>query len=275
VIEMIRRRAVGLSVPCALLVCALAASSAQALTGTTAVTCKSEASATQYSEGFSDEHCTKSAIGTEVKFVHEEIKPGTSTQLTVKGVEGNPKLKTTIFGAQTELEAGGFTSCANKATVENKENASKQMEAAGESCGEFSSVVVKKPAKCSVKGGAVKLLEKGSAKTVVKEPASTEYEMYVEFKPPIEVLAEITFEGAECALKGVTVKVTGTAKANVSTENGCVLVDGPTLKFTTSQTEKTLKVGASSAQFEGTFTPRMTSEEKKEENPVALTTTST
>lgn len=272
---MIRRRAVGLSLPCALLVCALTASSAHALTGTTAFACKAEASATEYSEGFSDEHCTEAANGTEVKFVHEEIKPETQTQLAVKNVESNPKLKVTIAGIETELEAGGFTSCANKTPIENKENASKQMEVAGESCGEYSSVVVNKPAKCSVKGGVVKLLEKGSAKTIVKEPASEEFEMYVEFKPPTEVFAEFTFEGAECALKGTTVKVTGTAQANVSTENGCVLIDGPTLKFTTSQTEKTLKVGGVSAKFEGTFTPRMlASKEKEEESPVALTTTS-
>jgi hypothetical protein len=48
-----------------------------------------------------------------------------------------------------------FKSCTNKAFLENKENGIKQMEAAGETCGEFTSAEVTKPAGCSIKGGAI------------------------------------------------------------------------------------------------------------------------
>ena len=68
---MIRRRAVvGLSMLCALLVCALAAQSASGATAvnTTAFTCvKAESGA-----GFSDEHCDNE-VSKEAKFKHEVV----------------------------------------------------------------------------------------------------------------------------------------------------------------------------------------------------------
>jgi hypothetical protein len=143
------------------------------------------------------------------------------------------------------------------------------MEAAGEFCGEFKEVTVSKPTACSVKGGVVTLNEKGKGKTVVKEPKENEHEMYVEFTPAEKAFTSITLEGAECKLKGVKFEVTGSAKATVSTEEGCSLVDGPTLKFTTAGTEGTLKVGENKAKFEGTFTASMSGGGA----PVVLTTT--
>lgn len=269
---MTRRRAiVGFSSFCALLLCALMASNASALRGTTAYTCAPVVKATELTNGFEDEHCTKAVTGTGVKWAHEEIKAGTKTQLSVIATE-TAKLKTTVAGAMVSLEAKGFTSCKEKTSVENKENGSKQMEAAGEFCGEFTEVAVIKPIKCSVKNPVV-LNEKSQGKTVVKEPKESQYEMYVEFTPAEKAFTAITFEGAECALKGIKFEVTGTAKATVSTEEGCALVEGPTLKFTTAGTEGTLKVGGQAAKFEGTFTARMAPEKEKEGNPVVLTTT--
>jgi hypothetical protein len=264
VIEMFRPRAlVGLSLLCALVISAFAASSATAWKGTTAFVCES----VKEGAGFEDEHCQKE-VGSKAKFKHEELKPGTNTQLTVGNTETagklvSPKLAFTIAGVKTEIEAEGFTSCKNKTSAENKE-VEGGMEVAGETCGEFTGVVVTKPAKCTVKGKTVFLKEKGKAKTVVKEEGGKQ-EMFVEFTPP-EVFAEITFEGAECALKGMTLKVTGSAQANNTTEEG--KLDGPTIKFTTAQTEKTLKVGAGAAKFEATFTARML-----EGSPIGLTTT--
>jgi hypothetical protein len=272
-----RRAAIGLSLLSALVFCAFAAPNAMALKGTTAFTCEP---ATE-GAGFSDEHC-QTAVGSGAKFKHKEIAVGTVTQVTAGNTETGskliyPKLKSTVGGLATELEAGGFTSCINKTSFTNKENGAKQMEAAGENCGEFYNVVVNKPAKCAVAGGTVKLNEKGEGKTVVKTVEAKE-EMYVEFLPPVasKIYAEFEFvnKGAEeCALKGTKVEVTGTAQANNTTEEG--KLDGPTLKFTTAQTGKTLKLGAQKAEFEGTFTNRMLPTIGQAENPIVLTTTAT
>jgi hypothetical protein len=274
---MTRRRAVGLPLLCALSVCALAASSAGASRGTTAFNCATESSPTEVTIGFEDEHCTKVVFGESAKQVHEELKPETKTQLSITNTTSgketvNPRLKATFFGVKVELEAKKFTSCKEKATVENKLNGSSQMEAAGEFCGEFTGVTVSKPTGCVVKE-PITLNEKGQGKTVVKEPKAGQYEMYVEFTPASKVFTTIAFEGEKCALKGIKMEVTGTAKATVTTEEGCVLVEGPKLQFTTAGTEGTLKVGGSNAMFEGTFTARKAPEGEKEGNPVVLTTT--
>jgi hypothetical protein len=54
-----RRAVVGLSLLCALVFCAFAAPSAQALKGTTITTCKQVGSGAT----FQDEHCTKQTMG--------------------------------------------------------------------------------------------------------------------------------------------------------------------------------------------------------------------
>jgi len=276
---MIRRRsAVGFSLLCALVLCAFAASSANALRGTTAYVCKAEAAPTELTNGFEDEHCIKAVSGAGVKRVHEEIKAGVKTELAVTNNETekkvvNSKFKATVGGMEVLLEAKNFVSCA-ATNVENKENGAKQMEAAGEFCGEFTGVEVTKPLKCEVKAKAIALNEKAQAKTVVKEPKANEHEMYVEFTPPAgKPFTTITLEGAECPLKGMKAEVTGSAKAMVTTEEGCSIREGPTLKFLTGITGMTLKVGALPAMFEGTFTARKAPEKEKEGDPVVLTTT--
>jgi hypothetical protein len=276
---MTRRRAVvGFSFLCALVLCAFAASPANALRGTTAYVCKAEAAPTELTNGFEDEHCTKAVSGAGVKRIHEEIKAGVKTALVATNNETeakfvNPKFKATVAGVEVTLEAKGFTTCPNT-NVENKENGAKQMEAAGEFCGSFAEVTVTKPLKCEVKAKTITLNEKGIAKTVVKEPKANEHEMYVEFLPPEgKPFTTFTLEGAECALKGVKVEVTGTAKATVTTEEGCSIREGPTLKFTTGGTGATLKANGVVAMFEGTFTARKAPEKEKAGDPVVLTTT--
>jgi hypothetical protein len=258
-----------LSALSALVLCAFAAPNAMALKGTTVFTCEPA----KEGAGFEDEHCQK-AVGAGAKFKHKEVAPGTETKILLGNTEtGNklifPKLKSSIAGVEFELEAGGFISGIPITAFTNKENGAKQMEASGKYGGVFYNVVVNKPAKCSVKEGFFTLAE-GEGKTVVKENAEKKEEMYVEFKPVGEVLSEVTLEGAECALKGMVVKVTGSLQANNSTEEK---LDGPTLKFTTAQTGKTLKVGAAEAKFEATFTNRMLPTIGQEENPITLTTT--
>jgi hypothetical protein len=261
-----RRAVIGLSLLSALVFCAFAAPNAMALKGTTAFTCVHVLTGAQFAN--TDEHCAKPVGGLTEGFKHEEIAPNTKTKTTVSNTETGsklsfPKFKSTIAGTEFELEAGGFHS-SNNSFMENKE-VEKQMFTTGEGGGEFINVIVNKPAKCTVKN--IILNEKDTATTVVNAT-----EMYGEQKAAAGGnFASFVLEGAECALKGVTIEVKGSAKYNISKEEGHN--DGATWNFTTAGTEGTLKVGEQKAKFEGTLTPRMQPEVGKEENPVSETTT--
>jgi hypothetical protein len=269
-----RRAVIGLSLLCALVFSGLAAQSAMAVKGTTAFTCVKVAEGVP--SEFEDAHCLKKHTPFTGEYVHAVIGEGTVTNVTTvndeTGTKPLSKFKSTIAGTEFELQSKSFMSCRGKTKLTNKVNGAKQMEAAGENCGVFSETTVTKPAKCSVKGGVVNLTEGGEGKTVVKE-VEKKQEMYVEFLPPKEkAFSTFTLEGAECALKGLAIEVKGTAQANNTTEEG--KLDGPTLRFTTAQTGKTLKVGANKAEFEATFTTRMEEPEGKPEEPaISLTTT--
>jgi hypothetical protein len=263
-----RRAVIGLSLLSTLVFCAFAAPNATAVLGTTAFKCvKTDA----IGEEFSDEHCTSPQQG-KAGFTQMQITPNTEAKITVNNsVTGSEvfssKLRGVVSAIEFELEAGSFHSCVGKTTVENRYNGVKQGEAWGKFCGEFSTVKVNKPAKCEIEKGIVKLLESGTGKTIVKE-VEKKQEMYIEFTPPEgKPFSEFTFAGGECALKGAKVSVTGSAKANVTTNES--QTDGATLNFTTAQTGKTLKVGINKAEFEGVFTPREVSAEAP---PVVLTT---
>jgi hypothetical protein len=275
-----RKVAVGLALFCALAFSALAAPNAMALKGTTAFTCVKNVK--PGGEGFSDEHC-KSAVASSAAFRHEAIKVSPNdetTKLTVSNTETEsklslPRLKGTVEGIEFEVEAESFHSCVSETTLANKElgGAGGQMFAGGFYCGEFSKVVVTKPAGCEVAGKTIKL-NKEIWVTAVVVNAKKEEEMFVHFESPAGKTF-VTFEliGTLCPLKGVKVEVTGTAKANVSTDVKNAKPDGATLKFLTAETEKTLKANGNVAKFEGTFTPRMEAEAGEELNPITLTTT--
>ena len=266
-----RRAVVGLSLLCALAFSAFAAQSAVAVKGTTAFTCEPA----KEGAGFSDEHCEK-AVGAGASFKHSEIKPGVKTQLSVSnnetgGKNSTGKIYALFLGEEIRLEAGGFTSCINKVSLENKENGAKQMEAAGEFCGEFFNVEAKTPVGCKVKKGVVKVPEKNEIKTVVKK-IEEKQQMYTEIAAP-EKKPLMTFELEGCPvpeMNNVAINITGSAAANVTTEEK---LDGPTLEFLTEQTEKTLKVGENVAKFEGSLTTRMLPAVGQESNPVVVTTT--
>jgi hypothetical protein len=269
-----RRAIIGLSLLSALVFCAFAAPNAMAVKGTTAFTCTQAAQ----KKDFQDEHCKENNGGT-LTWGHTEITPGTTTPITVTnnvtGIESEEKnnskliLKGVIFGSNTELIAKKFMSTPEKTHLENKTNVSGQMEAAGINEGEFTEIQVVKPGKCTVKN--VKL-NPGQGATKVKQNAAKEEEMWVEFAPNAgTAFAAFVLEGAECALKEKTIEVTGTSNANVTTSQ--TKLDGPTLVFDGPTQAKTLKVGASSVEFAGTFTTRM-APNPNQENPITLTTTS-
>lgn len=266
---------------CALVFCAVTAPAATAYKQTTAYTCLSEKFPTEKSKGFSDEHCTKTAEGTNVKFVHEKI-PAVfkTTQLSVTNNETGAntvptKFFTTIKTQELQLEAAAFQSCDKKTWVWNVEIGGVQR-ASGLFCGEFTKITVKKPEKCKILNDAIKLDVGAAFETVVEEGESEDL-MYVKFLPPLgpepgEKLPFATFEviGAECPLAGEVVEVEGYAWANVMTS--ATPLDGATLKFDTDYTSPFLEVDGYAAGLEGSFTPRMLKEEGKDANPVSLTT---
>jgi hypothetical protein len=261
-----RRSTIALSLFCTLLFCAFAAPNAVAVVkGTTAYECKAVAVGAE----FEDEHCGLAKAGGK-GWKYEKLVAG-PTQLKVSnnktGAEVSfPALSGTINKKAFVIQAAAFSTCTNKAFLENKENASKQMEAAGETCGEFTGVEVLEPVGCLIKGETIKLNEKTKGMTVVKENAEKKQEMLIEFTPPVgKPFASFTFEGGLCALLGVTAEVTGSLQANVSTNEG--VLNGPTLIF---KAGKTLKVGGNEAVFDGTFTARM--QPGAEEPPVVLKT---
>jgi len=268
-----RKAIAGLSLLCALVFCALAAPGAMALNGTTAYECKPVKAG---KTGFTDEHCTKAAEPGKASFEHVLIPEGSTAVAITNNETGATypvvRLRGELAGVKVELEAKKFTSC-KESTIENKENAKKQMEVAGKGCGEFSEITTLKPAKCSVKSIALKAGLIGTTEVVEKKEEAPHF-TGTGYRPPPEgggegVFASFTLEGSECFIKGLTLEVKGSVKASMPTEG---VGHGPTLKFTTAETEKTLSIGGKSAAFEGTFTMRMQPGEKGE-NPISLTLT--
>jgi len=264
-----RKATVGLALLCALLFSAFAAQSASAVKGTTAFTCDSGAA----TKDFADEHCDREVGPPEAAFGHTEIKEGTKTEIEATNnktknetKESTPAiLKGTAGGAATEITC---TVVSATATTTNEEVA-KVMQNSGEKLNaKFEKCTVQKPAKCTVKepievknGTTITLNNQGTSKT----------EMGLEFKPEAgKPFTSITYEGAECGLKGNTLNVEGTAVgtgSRGSTET--VSSSGATLLFTNSMTKETLTFGGKAAEFSSSNTIIMKEASGK---PITLTT---
>lgn len=265
-----RGTVVGLSLLCALALCAIAASSAMAVQGTTAFKCVHVGKAAT----FEDEHCTEgSGVPGGEGFVHQEIPEdevldATATNV-VTGTAIPAKFKTTIAGVEVELQAKSFHSC-KETSIANVRDEKEQMVIGGDYCGEFTKVTVTKPVeKCTVAGNAVKLSE-GFYEGRVLKGGEIE-EMWFEFRPPQgEPFATFELLGAACPFKNMKFSVEGiAADANVMTKE--LPLDGATLNFTTKETEKYLEVEGKKAAFEGTFTTYAV--EGEEKIPLVATTT--
>jgi hypothetical protein len=260
---------VGLFLCCALVSCVFGVPSAVALKGTTAYECK-PVSGKEGAVGFTDEHCTISAEKGKAAFEHVQIPIETNTSVTIINHETKTspvvRMKSSVGGVKVELEAKKAAAC-EKTTFKNIENAKKQMEVAGEGCMEFSEITVGGISKCVVKEPILANIFGGTeVEEVEKKPVGG-----TGYSPVGESFTSITFlnKGAEkCTLNGKTFNITGSVHANMPFEEG--KVDGPTLRFSATQTQKTLKLGIESAAFEATLTARAATGEK---NPVSVTTT--
>jgi hypothetical protein len=252
---MIGRRTITcLSLLCALLFCAFAASSASAV-GTTAVACVE----TKAKEGdFTDAHCGNQVKAGEGLFAHAAIEGKQNISLS------NEKTLSATTAAQPFVFGGtlaGITvqfSCSTvtgTGTILNEEK-EKVMKATGDALIQASKCTVTKPAKCSV-----------------KEPFSwdthfTTYEkgaeMGIEFTPKTgKLFGEWGMEGSECALKGKSFTIEGSFKGTVG---GTTEGKGATIGLTEASTAN-LKWGGNPYTLTGSMTPRI-----KEGNPIAFTT---
>ncbi|HVQ59921.1 MAG TPA: hypothetical protein VMS60_13535 [Solirubrobacterales bacterium] len=108
-----RKAIAGLCMLCALLASAFAAQSASAITGTTAVTCKSGLGDTG-KQTWADSHCKTGASG---PFGHYKIAENTTTELTVRAGSEASKFKATLGGVAVTFTS---TSLTGTGSMENK-----------------------------------------------------------------------------------------------------------------------------------------------------------
>jgi hypothetical protein len=263
-----RKATVGLALLCALLFSAFAAQIASAVKGTTAFTCDSGAA----TKDFADEHCDRHVGPPEGAFGHTEIKEGTKTEVeTTNGKTKNETkesapvvLKGTAGGAATEIVC---TTVKGTGILTNVGGGVMQVE--GEKLeAKYSSCTVQKPAKCVVKEPielknltAISRISLGASKN----------EMGGEYKPEAgKPFTEISYEGAECGLKGTKLAIEGTAIATGSAgSTETTTYSGGTSLFTNSMTKETLTFGGKAAEFSSTGTAVMKEAGGK---PITLTT---
>lgn len=225
----------GLALLCALALCAITAPSASALQ--TAFVCKEA----KGKVGFEDSHCTKATEGEEkVKYVHESIKAGTETKVTITNDETTVEPNSAVwpvFGLTLEGEAVeiGCAEVTGTGTVTNKAGGSIEGKATMEykACSASKPLTAENKTKCKVKEPIV-------VKAKVKNFESGE-DMGYDFTPESgTAFGELTIEEneASCSAEG-TYKIEGSAKAKATTESGAV--------FTFETGEKELTAGGSQA----------------------------
>jgi hypothetical protein len=256
-----RRTIVGLSLLCALFVCAISASSASAA-GTTAFTCVPELGGE-----WEDEHCKVNVGKGKGNFEHEEIAVGTTTEITstnnVTGSETSTAVLHSILGGveftidSEEVHATG--SCKNETVGEVMQNHCKKVKVNYKKL-----KVTPESLKCKVTGPVEGEITTKELTSVTRE-TETGKGPGVNFTPeaPATLFAEFVLGGPECKLgAAVTIKVTGNAVGKIS---------GATLTFDEASTKGTatgegLFIGKSAASYTGVQTVRMVGG-----NPITIT----
>jgi hypothetical protein len=264
VMKMIGRKTViGLSLLCALVFSAFAASSAMAVNGTTAFTCveKSELGA-----GFSDAHC-KTAVPSGAKFIHVEIKQDEETIFHATNAKTNSTttgaepaiLKGSPLGIETEISCSTVTS---HGKITNRLNATKEHRIEG-------SVITIKYTGCKVTKPAGCVIPKEEILVEGIKATTEGQEMNVKYSPEVgTTFVTITFEKCTNPLANGKHEVKGTARAQP---------EGATLVFNhnTITNEKTLEFFGANTGLEGKITisqAEKTEETAKTGNPITTTT---
>jgi len=254
---MIGRKAViGLSLLCALLICAFAAPSASA--GTTAFTCVE----TKAKEGdFTDAHCGNQVKAGEGSYAHVTIKPNEETQISLTNEKTASETKAaqpfnfsgTLFGATIEFSC---RTVSGSGTLTNEETKEKVMQTTGNAIIQATKCTVTKPAKCTV---GEPFTWDTHFKTYEKEA-----EMGIEFTPKNgEQFGFWELLGSECTLKGMKTAIEGSFKGTIG---GSAKGKGATIGLTEASTAG-LTWGGKPYVLTGSMTPSM-----KEGNPITFTT---
>lgn len=271
---MNRRRAIlALSALCALLVSAIVAQGASAITGTTAFTCKE----TGAGGSFTKAHCKGGDAGSG-NFSHVAVAQDTSTEVEVSnettgGARTPLKMKSTIGGVAVTLQAATINQ--KVASIENKVSASGEHYVRGVDMIAVSEVTVSVPGcKTFSEGNGGTGGGKSGVGTIVLNllEGTTQGQGHaMKFTPAEgEVLASFVLES--CGAFNGSYVVTGSVKC---------IPDGATCNFTHAETTtaNTLKLGAGGAGpkvgIEGslTFSGRASSQESY--TPLSATTVQT
>ncbi len=273
---IVRRAAVGLSLLCALVFCAVAASSASAVVkGTTAFTC---APVTPGTGHFTDAHCDTEgtgsfehvAIGEGVEKIYEITNSGTKNSTT----EATPFVFKGVIGIPLEISCNTLT---GSATMTNRIEGGKMENVGTNVFAKLTNCTVLKPVgKCVVKEIATVAGVTTTSRTEITYETDTgaivKNTMDLELKANAGAeLFSITLEGSECPFKGGSIIIKGSAiatGARGSTE--ATSSSGATFVLTHEMTTKTMtlpppnKIGLS-----GAFTIRAA----EKGNAFTLTTT--
>ncbi len=256
-----RRAAIALSLICALLVSAWAASSTaagEAKIITTFFTCKEQTNPAGDAEGFSDEHCNSAATGKNVKFEHTHIFPNRAIEITAtneKTADSTKKstellLTGKIGGVNGEI---GCTTVHHEGIIANLPGP--PMQAWGQE-------LKTKITGCTTKGfmAAIKCKVVGE-EIVVKDltSESKENSMEVFFKPEGKNVGFFTIAG--CGLEN---------EYDIDGELAAI-PNGATLEFTKASTSGLSMAGAQ-ANLTTKLTTRATEEQGKFKDPIATTT---
>jgi len=256
------RALIGLSLLCALVLCAFAAPSAIAIKGTTTYTCVKVGG----TGGFNDEHCNEVNGAGKGNWTHEAIPVGSATKITGT----NQKTASSTTSAELAIFKFEFLSTAKlefhctvvhstgTSTNEIVENAAKEKYMRNQTTGinivfsECTMTGMLAEMGCKLAGGKVEI--KGASSE------TKENSMEVEFKPTEgETLFAFQLEGCSQGGFNVTYKVSGTFNA---------IPEGATLVTTAASTKGLLFAGK-----QGSLTTKLTQRMGEAENPIATTTT--
>src|ERR1043166_2552620 len=276
---MIGRRAVlGLSLLSALFFCAFAAQSALAAkaVNTTMFTCVKGGG----DKDFKDSHCDEKAAGGTGEFGHVKVANGVTTEIaaTNKGVTNSTKdhetavLKSKIGLTAVEITCTTVENEPKNSLVHNEQTETTKHTLTGTVRTLFKECTVDKPLKCTIK----EPVESNATVEAVEKLGPEENTMGVELKGEgvDELLASITFDGPECALKEKTVQVKGSliATSGPTTESPHANHwSGATAVFTPKNEMQKLKFGFETAEFSTIVTPSNATSK----TPLAATTCTT